>query len=297
MEKSTKILIGVGVVGVLGLLIYNKSKAATPAIKSGGAGKKPNNPIVDHQQPDNPIIDPTNGKLVPPKNTPKKPNPSTIDTTDPNANPQFDMSKGIGSGGGGSIPSGGKGGGVLTNDPDLSSGRMKKYDPNAKDENWIKALNKRQKAGNQKPNKKGQKQAPKVDCSSNPYDPTCQKVKDCYYNPYDPSCLQGTYDYKNDYNNDYNNDYYYYNNNPYQYPDQLYDYTPPSGYNYNPPAYYNYSNPSYNYSYSNPSYNNYPSYNYSYSYTDMGGSFGGGGGNARGGSGNPSDFNHLNYGY
>lgn len=302
MEKSTKILIGVGVVGVVGLLIYNKAKGATPAKKAGGVIKNPstttptNKPI--ETQPDNPIIDPINGKLVPPKpTTPQKPLPSQKDTTNPNTNPQFDMNKGIGSGGGGSTPSGGSGGGggsPLVNDPDLSSGRMKKYDPNAKDENWIKALQKKQKAGNQSTNKKNQKQkeTPKVDCYTNPYDPTCQKVKDCYYNPNDPSCSEGEYDYSYDYNNTY--DYEGYDNNKYGYDYGTYDYSGGydyvGGYDYSGGGYtysgggYNYSGGGYyggNYGYG---YSGGGFYDYDYNYfgSDIGGGVGRGG--------NPSDF-------
>lgn len=297
MEKSTKILIGFGVVGVVGLLIYNKAKAAAPTLKSGGVGKKPSNttPKSDNVpiEIDNPIIDPISGKLVPPKpTTPKKPLPSEKDTTNPNTNPKFDTNKGIGSGGGGSTPSSGKGGGDgIVNDPDLSSGRMKKYDPNAKDENWIKALQKKQKSGNQNPNpnKKGkkQKETPRVDCYTNPYDPTCQKVKDCYYNPNDPSCSDGKYDYSYDYSYDYgydNNTYDYetYDNNKYNYDYGNYDYNGgydyvggydySGGYNYSGGG-YDIGGGNYRYSYDSGYYEN------NYSVSEMG----------RGG--NPSDYN------
>jgi hypothetical protein len=288
MEKSTKILIGVGVVGVVGLLIYNKAKAATPAAKSGGVAKKPstNNPIGT--LPDNPIIDPISGKLVTPNpTTPKKPTPSSKDTTDPNANPQFDMSKGIGSGGGGGIPSGGKGGGdKAVNNPDSNSGKFKKVDPNAKDENWIKALQKKQKAGNQTPNKKGknQKETPKVDCYTNPYDPTCQKVKDCYYNPYDPSCSDGKYDYTYDYKNTY--DYEVYDKNKYYYDYGNYDYVV-GGYD-NSGGGYDYSGGGYNYSGGGYDYSG-GGYDYSGGYDNSSGGGWGSGGGGRGG--NPSDFN------
>ena len=266
MEKSTKILIGVGVVGVVGLLIYNKAKAAKPAAKSGGVGVKPSTTIpsvseIPTNEPTNPIIDPTNGKLVP--NKPKKPNPSSKDTTDPNANPQFDMSKGIGSGGGG-------GGDKAVNNPDSNSGKFKKVDPNAKDENWIKALQKKQNKGTNLPKK--QKQTAQVDCYTNPYDPTCQKVKDCYYNPYDPSCSQGQYDYKKE---GYYDNSYYQNNYENKYPDQPYNYNS-YNYNYNPPASY------YDNSGGGSSYNSGGGYDYSGKY-DSGGGFGGG----------PSDFGYL----
>ena len=182
--------------------------------------------------------------------------------------------EGFGSGGGGGSP--------LVNDPDLSSGRMKKYDPNAKDENWIKALQKKQKGGNQAPSKKGQKQkeTPRVDCATNPYDPTCQKVKDCYYYPNDPSCSEGQYDYSYDYNNTY--DYEGYDNNEYSYDYGAYDYS--GGYDY--VGGYDYSGGGYNYMGGG-----YYGGNYGYSYSD-GGYYAynySGGGFSAGRGGNPSD--------
>lgn len=262
MEKSTKIWIGVGVVGVIGLLLYKKANATTSVTKTGGLLKKPTTKPSVPSVPSNPIIDPNTGKLKPPA--------SSTDTTDPSNNPQFDMSKGIGSGGGSGIPSGGKGGGGgATNTPDLSSGRFKKVDPNAKDENWIKALQKKQKAGS---GQKGKKPSPKVDCYENPYDPTCQKVKDCYYNPYDPSCQSGEYDYTASYDN---------NTYTYDYPHNYgYDYSAGGGYvyDYSGGGYvYDGSGSGYQGGYSNGGY--YSGYSYS------GGAWGGG----------PSDFGYLYY--
>lgn len=303
MEKNTKILIGVGVVGVIGLLLYKKANAATSVTKTGGVSKKPSaNPSV----PSNPIIDPNTGKLTPP--TPKPPASSTKDTTDPSTNPQFDMSKGIGlpNSGGGGIPSGGGGGGGkgggsgATNNPDSNSGKFNKVDPNKKDENWIKALQKKQKGGGSNP-KKGKKSSPNVDCYKNPYDPTCQKVKNCYYNPYDPTCSSGEYDYSSQY--DYNNNTYNYDNPADDYNYKYSDYGYYSGYyggytggGYTGGGYtggggydggaYTGGGGYYGGGYTGGGY-------YGYSYSGGGGYYGGGsgGGSAGGRGGNPSDFN------
>ena len=262
MEKSTKILIGVGVIGIIGLLVYKVK--ATPSVTN--TGNLPKKPIIKPSTPTNPIIDPETGKLTPV--TPK----DNI-TIDPSTNPQFDMSKGIGlpsgGGGGGGIPSGGGGGGAAVNNPDSNSGKFAKVDPNKKDENWIKALEKKQKAGNQK----GKKPSPKVDCSVNPYDPTCQKVKDCYYNP-TPDCSGGKYDYSYDYAND---TYSGYDNNTYDY---NYD---NGGYDYSGGGYYG---ADYQGGYYGGGYFYSGNYGYGYSY----GSGGGTGGSSGGRGGNPSDY-------
>jgi len=267
MEKSTKILIGVGVVGIIGLLVYKKVNATPSLTKTGSI---PNKPTTKPSIPSNPIIDPNTGKLIPKE--------ETKDTTDPNTNPQFDMSKGIGSpsGGGSGIPSGGGGksgggsGDKAVNNPDSNSGKFNKVDPNKKDENWIKALQKKQQAGNQK----GKKPTPKVDCSVNPYDPTCQKVKDCYYNP-TSDCSDGKYDYSYDYAGDY---YAGYDNNTYDY-------------NYDGGG-YDYSGGGYNYSgggdYEGGYFGGGYFYSGNYGYSYYGGGSTGGGTGGRGG--NPSDY-------
>jgi len=261
MEKSTKILIGVGVVGIVGLLVYKKAKAAPSLNNSGTIPKKP---ITKPSVPSNPIIDPNTGKLTPPE---------TKDTTDPNTNPKFDTSKGGGSGGSGGGAKGGGGSAGGPNNPDLNSGKFAKVDPNKKDENWIKALQKKQQKGGE--TKKGKK-TPKVDCSANPYDPTCQKVKDCYYNPSDPVCSYGEYDYSGGDDSGY----YYsgYDNNKYDYSyDDGGEY---SGYDYNAGGGGGY--------YGGPSY--YGGYFYSgnYGYSYYSGGVGGGASGGRGG--NPSDY-------
>ena len=275
MEKSTKILIGVGVVGVIGVLLYKKANAATSVTKTGGVSKKP---TTKPSVPTNPIIDPNTGKLTPPEDSKGK--------ADPSANPQFDMSKGIGlpsGGSGGSKGGGGSAGGA--NNPDSNSGKFNKVDPNKKDENWIKALQKKQKGGGDA--KKGKKQTPKVDCSTNPYDPTCQKVKNCYYNPNDPECSYGEYDYT------YGEDTYTYagyDNNKYDYSyDDGYDYS--GGYNYSG----GYDSGGYEGGYFGGGY--FYSGNYGYSYSSGGGYYGGGGGGGAfgGKGGNPSDFNEWYY--
>ena len=133
MEKSTKILIGVGVVGIIGLLVYKKLKATPSVTNTGSLAKK--KPITKPPIPASPIIDPKTGKLTPPADT--------KDTTDPNTNPKFDTGSGGGSGSGGGGKTGGGSGAV--NNPDSNSGKFNKVDPNKKDENWIKALQKKTK--------------------------------------------------------------------------------------------------------------------------------------------------------
>jgi hypothetical protein len=255
MEKSTKILIGVGVVSIVGLLVYKKAKAAPSLTNSGTIPKKP---ITKPSVPSNPIIDPDSGKLTP---------------ADPYTNPKGGGGSGSGSGSGSGGSGGAKGGGGSAggpNNPDLNSGKFNKVDPNKKDENWIKALQKKQNAGSQK----GKKPTPKVDCSANPYDPTCQKVKDCYYSPSDPACSNGEYDYS--YGDDSGYNYSGYDNNKYDYSydDGGYDYSGGGGGYYGGPSYYSgyYGDNGYFYS-----------GNYGYNYSGIGG-----GGNGRGG--NPSDF-------
>jgi hypothetical protein len=233
MEKSTrnKILIGAGLLALLGIYIYKKKASVTtkPSTLGGGTTTNPKTPT-----------------------TPSTPKTSIIPSTpsqgtqgggkaDPSLNPTFKSQPGgggSGSGGGGS-----KGGGsVLTNTPDLSSGRMKKYDPNAKDENWIKANQKRQQK---------LKQENKEVCFYYPNDPSCigtPKFDLCTYYPNDPSCggdelyeqyyypndLIDGYEYVNDYNYSYNN---YDNNYTYNY-----------NYDYNENYYYYYNSGSYDYS-------------------------------------------------
>lgn len=263
MEKSTKILIGVGVVAIVGLLVYKKAKATPSLTNSGTIPKKP---ITKPSVPSNPIIDPNTGKLTPPE---------TKDTTDPNTNPKFDTG---GSGGSGAKGGGGSAGGP--NNPDLNSGKFSKVDPNKKDENWIKALQKKQQKGGE--SKKGKKPTPKVDCSVNPYDPTCQKIKDCYYSPSDPSCSYGEYDYS--YGDDSAYDYSGYDNNKYDYSyDDGGDY---SGYDYNTGGggYYYGGGADYEGGYFGGGY--FYSGNYGYTYD---GGFGAG---DFGRGGNPSDFDY-----
>ena len=125
MEKSTKILIGVGVISVIGLLVYKKVNTTPSVTNTGGFSKTPS---TKPSTPTNPIIDPETGKLTP-----------------------VEKDKGLPS-------NGGNGGNV--NNPDSNSGKFAKVDPNKKDENWIKALGKKQKqkqktgSGNQKKQKK-----------------------------------------------------------------------------------------------------------------------------------------------
>lgn len=130
MEKSTKILIGVGVISVIGLLVYKKANATPSVTNTGGFSKTPS---TKPSTPTNPIIDPETGKLTP-----------------------VEKDKGLPSNGG----NGGKvgGGDGVVNNPDSNSGKFAKVDPNKKDENWIKALGKKQKqkagSSNQKKQKK-----------------------------------------------------------------------------------------------------------------------------------------------
>jgi hypothetical protein len=254
MEKSTKILIGVGVVGVIGLLVYKKVKAAPSVTNTGSIPKKPTTkPTI----PASPIIDPKTGKLTPIEKD-----------TDPN------VGAGSGTGGGSGTGASKGGGGGAVNNPDSNSGKFNKVDPNKKDENWIKALGKKQKAGggNQK---KDKKKKPKVNCAENPDDPICQKVKECYYNPYDPSCLDGQYAcgyngidcYVSEYDGNYDG----YDNNTYDYSynDGGYDYSG-GGYGGGYGEYY----------VGGPSYGEY------YGYSDYGGFYSPSGGKG----GNPSDY-------
>lgn len=130
MEKSTKILIGVGVISVIGLLFYKKANATPSVTNTGGFSKTPS---TKPSTPKNPIIDPETGKLTP-----------------------VEKDKGLPS----NVGNGGKvgGGDGNVNNPDSNSGKFAKVDPNKKDENWIKALGKKQKqktgSGNQKKQKK-----------------------------------------------------------------------------------------------------------------------------------------------
>ena len=132
MEKSTKILIGVGVISVIGLLVYKKANATHSVTNTGGFSKTPS---TKPSTPTNPIIDPETGKLTP-----------------------VEKDKGLPSNGGNGGNVGGGDGNV--NNPDSNSGKFAKVDPNKKDENWIKALGKKQKqkqktgSGNQKKQKK-----------------------------------------------------------------------------------------------------------------------------------------------
>jgi hypothetical protein len=134
MEKSTKILIGVGVIGVIGLLVYKKANATPSVTNKGGV---PKNPSTKPSTPLSPIIDPKTGKLTP-----------------------VEKDKGLPSNGG----NGGKvgGGDGVVNNPDSNSGKFAKVDPNKKDENWIKALGKKQKTGGGGNQKKQKKQKAKV---------------------------------------------------------------------------------------------------------------------------------------
>ena len=192
MEKSTRneLLIGVGILALIGFYLYKKKSSA--ATKTASTILKGATTIADKvvnpktpDTPENPIIDPKTGKLV------KKPkqNPNIIDTDG-----LSHVGKIIGGTGkidGSAMPSGDG----ATNTPDASSGRLKKNDPNAKDENWIKANEKRLK-------KQKEEQT--------------QTQVDCLLNPYDPSCLTNPNQYNynnNNYNYNYNND----NKNTYGY--------------------------------------------------------------------------------
>ena len=104
MEKSTKILIGVGVISVIGLLVYKKANATPSVTNTGGFSKTPN---TKPSTPTNPIIDPETGKLTP-----------------------VEKDKGLPS----NVGNGGKvgGGDGNVNNPDSNSGKFAKVDPNKK---------------------------------------------------------------------------------------------------------------------------------------------------------------------